>query len=62
MAALCKVHAEYGIARLKQREIYGKVRLCAGVRLHIGMLCAEQTCKHAHERCFPQYLHTAQPP
>ena len=43
MAALCKVHAEHGIARLKQREIYGKVRLCAGVRLHIGMLCAEQT-------------------
>ena len=42
VAAVGKVHAEHGVAIVEQRKINGKVRLCAGMRLHIGMLRAEQ--------------------
>ena len=33
---------EHGVARLEQAEVDGHVRLCAGVRLHVGVLGAEE--------------------
>ncbi len=42
MAAVREVHAEHGVARLQQREIHGHVRLRARVRLHVGVVGAEQ--------------------
>ena len=42
MAAVGEVHAEHGVARLQQREIDRHVGLRAGVRLHVGVLGAEQ--------------------
>ena len=42
MAALRKVHAHDGIAQVQQCKVDSQVGLCAGVGLHIGILCAEQ--------------------
>ena len=42
VAAVREVHAEDGVARLQQREVHRHVRLRAGVRLHVGVLGAEQ--------------------
>ena len=42
VAAVREVHAEDGVAGLEQREVDGHVRLRAGVRLHVGVLGAEQ--------------------
>ena len=42
VAAVRQVHAEHGVARLQQREVDRHVRLRAGVRLHVGVLGAEQ--------------------
>ena len=35
-------HAEDGVARLQQREVHGLVGLRAGMRLHVGVVGAEQ--------------------
>ena len=35
-------HAEDGVARLQQREVHGLVGLRAAVRLHVGVVGAEQ--------------------
>ena len=42
VAAVREVHAEHGVARLQQREVDRHVRLRARVRLHVGVLGAEQ--------------------
>ena len=42
VAAVREVHAEHGVAGLEQREVHRHVRLRAGVRLHVGVLGAEQ--------------------
>lgn len=42
MAALIERHAHHRIARLEQSGVGGHVRRCAGVRLHVGVLRAEQ--------------------
>ena len=42
VAAVGEVHAEDGVAGLEQREVHGHVRLRAGVRLHVGVLGAEE--------------------
>jgi hypothetical protein len=42
MAAVREVHAEDGVAGLQQREVHRHVGLSARVRLHVGVLRAEQ--------------------
>ena len=42
VAAVREVHAEHRVARLQQREVHRHVGLRAGVRLHVGVLGAEQ--------------------
>ena len=42
MPAMREIHAEHGVARLQQGEIDGHVGLRARVRLHVGVLGAEQ--------------------
>ena len=42
MAALGQVHAHDGVADVQQRKVDGQVGLCAGVRLDVGILRAEQ--------------------
>ena len=42
VAAVRQVHPEHRVARLQQREVDRHVRLRAGVRLHVGVLGAEQ--------------------
>ena len=42
MAAVAEIHAEYRIARVKQGEEDSGVCLGAGVRLHIGIIRAEE--------------------
>ena len=42
VAAVREIHPEHRVARLQQREVHGHVRLRAGVRLHVGVLGAEQ--------------------
>ena len=42
VAAVREVHAEHGVARLEQREVHRHVGLRAGVRLHVGVLGAEE--------------------
>src|SRR5581483_6840118 len=42
VAAVRQVHAEDGVAGLEQREVHRHVRLRARMRLHVGMLGAEQ--------------------
>ena len=42
VTALRKVHAHNGIAQLQQGKIHGKVGLCAGMGLDVGILCPEQ--------------------
>ena len=42
VTALRKVHAHDGIAQLQQGKIHGKVGLCAGMGLDVGVLCPKQ--------------------
>ena len=42
MAASRQVHAQHLVSRLQHAHVYGHVRLCAAVRLYIGMLRAKQ--------------------
>ena len=42
VSAVREVHAEDRVARLEQRQVDAHVRLRAGVRLHVGMLGAEE--------------------
>jgi hypothetical protein len=42
VAAVGQAHAEDGVARLQQRQIHRLVGLRAGVRLHVGVVGAEQ--------------------
>ena len=42
VAALVELHAEHGVARIEQREVHGHVRVGAGVRLHVGVVGAEE--------------------
>ena len=42
VAALGQVHAHDGVADVQQRKVDGQVGLCAGVRLDVGILRAEQ--------------------
>ncbi len=42
VAAVRQVHAQNGVARLQQRGVHGEVSLGAGVRLHVGVIGAEQ--------------------
>ena len=39
---MVELHAEHGVARLAERVVDGRVRLRAGVRLHVHVLGAEQ--------------------
>ena len=43
MTAVCQVHGEIRIARLHHGEIHRHVGLRAGVRLHVGVLAAEES-------------------
>ena len=42
VTTLRKVHAHDGIAQLQQGKIHGKVGLCAGMGLDVGVLCPVQ--------------------
>ena len=42
VAAVREVHPEDGVARLQQREVHGHVGLRARMRLHVGVVGAEQ--------------------
>src|ERR1700686_2189920 len=42
VTAVVETHAENGIARLHQREIRRRIRLRSGMRLHVGVVGAEQ--------------------
>ena len=42
VAALGQIHAHDGVADVQQRKVDGQVGLCAGVRLDVGILRAEQ--------------------
>ena len=42
VTALRKVHAHDGIAQFQQGKIHGKVSLCAGMGLHVGVFCPKQ--------------------
>ncbi|MNV59091.1 hypothetical protein D3C71_1514930 [compost metagenome] len=42
MAAVGQVHAEHSIARIEGGQIHGHIRLRAGMRLHIDVVCSEQ--------------------
>ncbi|CRF29054.1 Uncharacterised protein [Mycobacterium tuberculosis] len=42
VAAVCQVHAQDRLPWLYRSKVYGHVRLCAGVRLNVRMLCTEQ--------------------
>ena len=42
VAAVGEVHAQDRVAGLEHRQVDGHVRLRAGVRLHVGVLGAEQ--------------------
>ena len=50
VAAVREVHAEDGVARLHDREIHGHVGLRARVRLHVGVLGAEELLRAAMAR------------
>ena len=42
VSAVREIHAHVGVAGRKQREEHRHVRLCARVRLHVDIACAEQ--------------------
>ena len=42
MPTLVEVEAHEGVARLEHSEQHGLVGLCSGVRLHVGVFCAEE--------------------
>ena len=42
VAAVVEAQAEHGVARLEQRLVHAHVGVGAGVRLHVGVLGAEQ--------------------
>ena len=42
VSAMREVHPKHRVARLQQRQIHRHVRLCARVRLHVGVLGAKQ--------------------
>ena len=42
MSAFGKRHSENGVTGLKERRINGKICLRAGMRLNVGILCAEK--------------------
>ena len=42
VSAMIEAHAEDGVARLDEREIGGGIRLRAGMRLHVGVVGAEE--------------------
>jgi hypothetical protein len=42
VTALRKIHTHNGIAQLQQGKIHGKVCLCAGMGLDVGVLCPKQ--------------------
>ena len=42
VSAVIEAHAEYGVAGREQREVHGGIGLRAGVRLHVGVVGAEQ--------------------
>ena len=42
VAAVGQIHADDGVARLEHGHIGREVGLCAGVRLHVGVFCAEK--------------------
>ena len=50
VAAVRQVHAEHGVARLEQRQVDRHVRLRAGVRLHVGVVGAEQRLRARDRR------------
>jgi hypothetical protein len=41
VAAVREIHAEDGVSRLQRGHVNGNVGLCAGMRLHVGVLGAE---------------------
>ena len=54
MAAVSQVHPQHGVAGFEQREVYAHVRLCARMRLHVGVLGSEQRlgatdCQRFHD-------------
>ena len=42
MPALRKIHSHKSVARFEQGKKGGEVRVCAGVRLHVGVFRAEE--------------------
>ena len=52
MPAFGERHAHVGVARLQQREENGLVRLRARMRLHIGVVAAEQLFGTRNGECF----------
>ena len=50
VAAVRQVHAEHGVARLQQRQVDRHVGLRARVRLHVGVLGAEQRLRARDRR------------
>ncbi len=45
VTALRKIHAEHGVARLQKGKVHGEVGLCAGMRLNVRVLRAEQPAR-----------------
>ena len=50
MAAVGQIHAEHRVAGLQQGHVDRHVRLCARVRLHVGVVGAEQLLRRARWR------------
>ena len=42
VSAMGQIHAKHGVSIVQERKINGKVRLRAGMRLHICVFCAKQ--------------------
>lgn len=40
--AVGQAHAQHGVTGIEQRQVHGRIRLAAGVRLHVGIIGAEQ--------------------
>ena len=52
VASMRQVHAEDGVARLKNGRVGGGVRLRAGMGLHVGVLGAKQLLRPIARQCF----------
>ena len=62
VAAVREVHAEHRVARLEQREVDRHVGLRARVRLHVGVLGAEQRLRARRSPSVSATSTNSQPP